>query len=187
LPHLWSSETAKERDHWSQLRDEADKKVTTTFPLLANPPSYFRRKPATTPYRLYRHIAPLRKSEETPEDRSIVFIGQVSVGNYFPVVECQAMWATAYMDRKLLVPNREEQQRELALFTAWCRRRYLMKGDKGNNITFELIGYTDGLLSTLGLTSHQRGWFKHLFGPLVATDFAGLKNEYIEKYGKDLP
>jgi dimethylaniline monooxygenase (N-oxide forming) len=87
----------------------------------------------------------------------------------------------------LLLPSKEEQQKEVARFTTWCRRRYLMKGDKGNNMTFELIGYTDGLLSTLGLKSHQKGWFKGMFGSLVATDFAGLKNEYIEKYGKDLP
>jgi hypothetical protein len=61
-----------------------------------------------------------------------------------------------------------------------------MKGDRGNNMTFELIGYRDQLLSTLGLTSHQKGWFEHLFGPLVAKDFAGLEHKHSKRYGRGL-
>jgi dimethylaniline monooxygenase (N-oxide forming) len=114
LPHLWNSETPEQGEHWNQLANAADKKVTTTFPQFANSPSYYHREATRTPYRLYKHIAPVPSSEDLSEDRSIIFIGQASVGNYFPVVQCQAMWATAYMDEKL-------QQKELVLFTAWCR------------------------------------------------------------------
>lgn len=114
-----------------------------------------------------------------------MFIGQVIVGNYFPAVECQAMWATTYMDNKLTISSKDEQQKAVAKFTTWCRRCYLSGGERGNNMTFELIGYTDSLLKDLGLSSHHKGFIKDLVVPVVATDFAGLKAEYIKKYGRD--
>jgi hypothetical protein len=57
-----------------------------------------------------------------------VFIGHIGVGNYFPAVECQASWATEYLDGKLAVPAWQAQEREIALSTAWNRRRYLSRG-----------------------------------------------------------
>lgn len=107
------------------------------------------------------------------------------MGDYFPVVQCQSMWATAYLDGKLALPSSQEQQKEVALFAAWNSRRYLSSGDEGNNMTFELVGYCDSLLQDLGLKSHRRGWFKDLFAPFVASNFAGLKDEYSKKYGSD--
>ena len=95
------------------------------------------------------------------------------------------MWATAYLDRKLELPSLGEQRKDVALFTSWCRRRYLNNGQNGNWMTFELVGYTDRLLEQLGLKSHRKGWFKDLFAPCVASDLVGLKKEYIEKYGSD--
>jgi dimethylaniline monooxygenase (N-oxide forming) len=121
----------------------------------------------------------------TTQDRSIVFIGHIDVGNYFPVVECQAMWATAYLDGKLQVPAVEEQEKDVALFTTWCRRRYLSHGDEGNNMTFELVGYADTLLRDLGLCSNRKGWFKDLFYPIWARDFRSLKAEFMKKFGYD--
>ncbi|EHK99190.1 hypothetical protein M7I_5023 [Glarea lozoyensis 74030] len=164
LPHSLSSVPAEESDHWSQLEKAADLKVVTKFPQLGDPPAH------------YHHLK---------NDRSIVFIGQIIAGNYFPGVQCQAMWATAYMDNKLELPSREEQEKDVALLTTWCRRRYLSSGEEGHNITFELFGYTDGLLETLGLTSHKKGWFKNLFASIFAKDFVGLKDEYVRKYGCD--
>ena len=69
----------------------------------------------TTPYRLYKGITPVSDTG----NRSSIFIRQVEVGNYFPVVQCQAMWATAYLDKKLVLPTREEQEKKL---------RYLRRG-----------------------------------------------------------
>lgn len=70
----------------------------------------------------------------------------------------------------------------MALFTTWCRRRYLSNGEEGNNMTFELIGYIDTLLHDLGLSSHRKVWFKDWFQPCWASDFAGLKAEFIKRY-----
>lgn len=185
LPHLPSSEHEEHQDRWKQLASEADQKVVSRFPQLANPPPHYRRPVTHTPYRLYKHIAPLPTSDSEIDGNSIVFIGQVSVGDYFPVVQCQSMWATAYLDGKLALPPSQEQQKEVALFTAWNSRRYLSSGDEGNNMTFELVGYCDSLLQDLGLKSHRRGWFRDLFAPFVASNFAGLKDEYLKKYGSD--
>lgn len=180
MPHLDHQNSAEA--HWVDLESKADRKVLTTFPQLASPPEVYLKPATHTPYRLYRNITPISESSTT-EDRSIVFIGQVGVGNYFPTVECQSLWATAYLDGKLVLPTKEEQEEEVALFTTWCKRRYLSSGIEGNNMTFELIGYTDTLLKDLGLNSHRKGWFKDLFSPLWARDFAGLEPEFIQKYG----
>lgn len=96
----------------------------------------------------------------------------------------QAVWATAYLDGKLELPGTEEMEREVALFTAWGRRRYLSNGEKGNHMIFEMMGYTDKLLEELRLKSHRRGWFWHWFGPGMMVDLRGVGEEYVKKYGR---
>jgi dimethylaniline monooxygenase (N-oxide forming) len=128
-------------------------------------------------------MVPLSESSSSPENRSIVIIGHIDVGNYFASAECQSMWAAAYLDQKLSLPTAEEQEKDIALFVSWCRRRYLSNGQEGNNMLFELIGYCDILLKDLGLGSHRKGWFKDLFAPAWAKDFAGLNAEFRDRYG----
>ncbi|KAJ5897190.1 dimethylaniline monooxygenase [Penicillium tannophilum] len=183
LPHWLTHEAPSCKRHWAAIEAEADAKVLTNFPQLSKPPPVFCKPITKTPYRLYRHIAPLFESGVASKDRSLVFVGQVVVGNYFPVVECQAMWVTAYLDGKLELPTLEEQEKDVALFTTWCQRRYLSNGQRGNNMTFELVGYIDTLLKDLGLCSHRTGWFKDTFFPIWAKDFRGLKTEFKNKYG----
>lgn len=183
LPHLLDEVSIDEKSRWTVLEEEADSEVIATFPQLANPPVHFHNYSKHTPYRLYRQIVPLAESSGATHDRSIVFIGQLEVGNYFPAVECQSLWAIAYLDGKLSLPGKEKQEREVALFRAWCRRRYLSKGESGTNMTFELIGYTDTLLRDLSLTSHRRGWFKDLFAPFFARNFSKLGDEFSKRFG----
>ena len=98
------------------------------------------------------------------------------------------MWATAYLDKKLALPDASARQKEVALFTAWCQRRYLTNGEKGNWVTLELVGYTDRLLEQLGLKSHLKAsWFRNYFEPCKQSDFKGLKDEYVERYEKPPP
>lgn len=183
LPHLIEKESEKEKYRWTELMAEADGKVIANFPLLAKPPPHWHRPVTQTPYRLYRQMVPLSESCESKEDRSIVLVGHVVVGHYFSTVECQSLWATAYLDGKLELPSREEQEKEVALMTAWCRRRYLSNGEEGNNMTLEVTGYIDTLLRDLGLSSHRKGWFKHWFACCWASDFKGLKAEFVERFG----
>jgi hypothetical protein len=118
-------------------------------------------------------------------DDSIVFTGHVLVGNYFLGTEVQAIWATAYLDKRLALPTLEARRAEIASFVAWDRRRYLGNGEKGNCMTFELTGYMDRLLREVGLRSHLNGWFTDLFSPCRSSNFGGLRDEYVGLYGRD--
>ncbi len=178
LPHEVGDEPAESSERWATLEKEADPKVIQRFPMLANPPAHYTKPRTLTPYRLYNGIASVR-------DNSIVFIGHVLVGNYFSVTEAQAIWATAYLDQQLALPSMAEREKEIALFTSWCRRRYLNNGENGNWMPFDFVVYSDRLLHQVGLSSHRKGWFQNLFSPCMMRDMAGLRDEYLAKYGKD--
>ncbi len=178
LPHPFADEPTDDAEMWIKLEIQADQKVLEQFPQLANPPRHHHRSAETTPYRLYNGIAPLN-------DDSIAFIGFASCGNNFRAVECQAIWATAHLDKKLTLPPVEKRREEIAQLIAWCRRRYLSNGEQGNFLAFDTITYTDKLLRETGLSSHRQGWFRDYFVPRTSADLAGLKDEYIAKYGKD--
>ncbi|MCJ1392862.1 monooxygenase [Xylographa bjoerkii] len=178
LPHEIADEPVEYSEKWATLEKEADQKVIQKFPMLATPPAHYTKPRTLTPYRLYNGIASIR-------DDSIVFIGHVLVGNYFSVTEAQAIWATAYLDKQLMLPSIAEREKQIALFTAWCRRRYLNNGENGNWMTFEFIVYSDHLLHEVGLSSNRKSWFKNLFSPCMMRDMAGLRDEYMAKYGND--
>jgi dimethylaniline monooxygenase (N-oxide forming) len=178
LPHPFSDERAEDAETWSQLEKQADRRVLEQFPQLANPPDHPHKPVETTPYRLYNGIASLN-------DESIAFVGYAICSNYFKGVECQAIWATAYLDKQLMLPCKGDQQEEIARLAAWCRRRYLSNGERGNFLPIESTCYTDKLLREIGLSSHLKGWFRDYFVPGTSQDLVGLKDEYIVKYGCD--
>lgn len=178
LPHPFKDEPAEEAEIWTQLEKEVNETLFDEFPQLANPPDHFSKPVHITPYRLYNGIAPL-------DDESIAFVGYVTCANYFKGVECQAIWATAFLDQQLTRPCREDQQEEIARVNAWCRRRYLSNGVRGNYLPFESTWYTDKLLREIGLSSHLKGWFRDYFVPGTSQDLVGLKDEYIAKHGYD--
>ena len=176
LPHRNKDPSSKESDFWARLEKQADQDIIKQFPILANPPEHLHKTVPTTPYRLYNGIGPLN-------DDSIAFIGYAIVANYFKGVECQAIWATAFLDRKLILPSLEDRQTEIARLVAWNKRRYLSSGQRGNFLAFESNPYTDKLLQEVGLSSHLKGWFRNYFVPGTAKDMAGLKDEYLAQYG----
>ncbi|KAL8657116.1 MAG: hypothetical protein Q9226_002231 [Calogaya cf. arnoldii] len=164
---------------WERLEGDADREVLNRFPFLADPPEHYHTPMTETPYRLYNGIAPLR-------DHSIVFVGHVMIANYFRVAECQAIWATAYLDDKVKIPPLEQRQRMVALFVALCRRRYLSNGNKGHWMSAEQTGYTDRLFHELGLSSHRRFWLWDAFVPTGKKDLHRLRAEYIDKFGQEI-
>ena len=178
LPHQLKDDPVEYAERWRELEKKADQKVLKQFPLLANPPEHYHKPMQTTPYRLYNGIAPVR-------DDSIVFLNHVVVGNKFRAAEVQAIWATAYLDKSFTLPTLQEREADIALATAWSRRRYLSNGEWGNCMTFESVGYTDKLLQELGFASHRKGWFSDFFTPNTAHDLRGIRGEYIAKYGRD--
>lgn len=180
LPHSFDDEPAEEAKLWARLEREADQHIMRRFPHLAHPPAHAETPVRTTPYRLYNGIAPLH------DDHSIVFIGYALVFNYFRLAESQALWATAHLDGRLALPSLAARQEEVALFNAYCRRRYLSNGRLGTWLFFDIMGYTDRLLAQLGLSSHRRsGWFSDFCKPNPPSDLVGLWDEYMAKYGAE--
>ena len=164
---------------WEALEKDADQEVLHRFPILANPPEHYRTPVTDTPYRLYHGIAPLC-------DDSIAFVGHVLVANYFRLAEVQAIWATAYLDGKVRLPPLEQRRKVVALFVAWCRRRYLSNGDRGHWMGADQTGYTDTLFHELGLSSHRRFWLWDAFVPSSKRDLHRVRAEYIDKFGRDI-
>ena len=179
IPQPLEEYPAEESKAWEALERNADRQVLDRFPLLANPPKHYHTPVTHTPYRLYNGIGPLN-------DNSIAFVGHVLVANYFRVAECQAIWATAYLDGKANLPPLEQRRKEVAFFVAWCRRRYLSNGDRGHWLSADQTGYTDALFRQLGLSSHRGFWLWDSFLPNKAQDLRSLRAEYITKYGQDI-
>jgi hypothetical protein len=173
LPHPVDQPT-EDDPKWAELESEADPKVVAQFPRLAEPPDVYPKPVTRTAYRLYNCMASL-------QDDSILFLGHIHVANGFRAAECQAIWATAYFDKQVRLPSLVEMEKEVALLTAWCRRRYLNNGQAGNYLHYDLIGYTDKLLGQLGLSCHRKGMWDNLFSPCTAADFKPVKEKYLER------
>ena len=134
------------------------------FPKLLSPPPYTPPQSDITPYRLYNGMVSL-------SDDSIIILGHMYVPNAFRSAEYQALWATAFLDKGIPnLPSQSEMKAQIALQTAWCRRRYLNNGRLGNFIYHDLIGYTDKLLTELGLEEKKKGWWNYWFAPCMAVD-----------------
>ncbi|KAL9589256.1 MAG: hypothetical protein Q9203_001938 [Teloschistes exilis] len=163
---------------WDSLQKDADREVLERFPILANPPQHYHAPATHTPYRLYNGIGPL-------EDNTIAFVGHVLVTNYFHLAESQAIWATAFLDGKINLPPLEQRRKEVALFVAWCRRRYLSNGDRGHWMSAEQTVYFDRLFQGLGLSSYRKFWLWDSFVPASAKDLHRVRAEYVAKFGRD--
>ena len=164
-----------------ELKQRADERVCRAFPQLQDPPEYHKEVVSPEPFMLYRHIIPL-DAEAYP---GIVFLGHIVVGNNFRAAECQALWAAAYLERRMTIPRRAELEEDVILKLAGCRRRYLSKGRSGHWLYYDLIPYTDTLLEDLGLTSHLTGKMRDLCMTCVADDSKGILDEYSKVHGKD--
>ena len=177
LPVLREQEEPKDAAKWLRLESAARDEILLRFPSLADPPVHFARHITTTPYRLYKGIAPLN-------DRTIVILGHIQVGNNFMAAECQALWATAYFDERLSLPSNIAMANEVALSNAWCKLRYLDKGQLGTWYYFDLVPYVDMLLADIKLRSYRRSWALNLFSPVTAKDLRRLHQEYVEGKGE---
>lgn len=159
---------------WQALDREGEIKTLKRFPVLCEPPSHRAPTSALSPFRLYKGMLP-------PHDHSIIFLGKLMLGNHFRNAEVQALWAVAALDGTVCFPSTEDIDAEIADTVAWCRKRYLSKGELGNWLYFDMVPYTDMLLEQLGLKSHRKTWLKDLLAPCVARDLRGLVNEYRTK------
>jgi hypothetical protein len=162
---------------WSKLEEEADRRVLERWPYLANTPTFNMRSPSTTSYKLYNLTIPI-------EDHSVAFLGLMLVPNSYHVALVQTLYAIAVLDGALKLPLKDDLNRQIAFINRVCARRYPVHGWLGNVIEFEMVSYTDHLLEQLGLSTHRNknGWWSDLTDPCLASDYAGLLDEYRRKY-----
>ncbi|MCJ1284949.1 monooxygenase [Xylographa opegraphella] len=163
------------KPEWQDLDAAADQEILTRFPRLRNPPHYHSSPPTSSPFRLYKHMLSTH-----PAYHDILFLGHIAVGNNFRAAEVQALWATAYLDGVLRKPSRAHMEEEVALGVAWCRRRYLTKGELGHWLYYDLIPYTDALLAEMGVKSHRKTGVGDFWTPCVADDLKGVLQEYLD-------
>lgn len=180
--HLSETACVEElKSHWSTMEAEADKKVLIRWPNLAQTSSYKPLHRDTTPYRLYNFTIP-------PADPSMAFLGVQLVPNSYHAAIAQTLYAIAVLDGKISLPSQPEMEEHIAFMNAWCARRYPVHGWKGNVLDYEMTSFTDHLLNHLGQSSHRNteSWWSDLTDPCLASDYAGLVDEYRRKHMADV-
>ncbi|KAL2065744.1 hypothetical protein VTL71DRAFT_3414 [Oculimacula yallundae] len=179
LPIVPTNAESKDIEAWEARISASDSVVTNTFPRLKFQPEYPSHASKSTPSRLYRSIIPISDKE----DHSIAFLGTVSAMQSFLIAETQALWATAYLSGDLKLPTEEAMMNDVALSTAWRRRRYL--GD-GYTFIFEQLPYMSMLLRDLGLNPFRKGGgWKELVSAYKSADWKGIVEEWMDKNRKD--
>ena len=176
LPHDPAIEAPDSVAKWKRLHIDAEEAVLRKFPILDNPPKHNLKRARTTPYRLYRGIAPINDPS-----RSIVFINFWLCGNMIMNAEAQAIWAVAYLSgqQSLYLPSREKQEARVAMQVAWSRRRYLSVGQLGNFSGFDLVSYVDVLLRDIGVEGSWRA--RGAWGVRRPADLGLAWKELLEK------
>ena len=183
LPVPTALQPAEDASSWAKLDAHASTEILQRFPILAHPPPHFSTPTLLTPLRLYKAMLPI-------SDPSIIFLGKIMLGNHFRTAEVQALWALSVLDGTLDLPTETVMERDVAETVAWCKKRYLGKGQFGNWFWFDMVPYTDALLAQMDLWSHRRergeGWmeWRELVKPCFARDLSGLIGEYKRKYHK---
>ncbi|KAJ8107958.1 hypothetical protein ONZ43_g6571 [Nemania bipapillata] len=170
-------------DKWALLDEEAERKVDALLPVLKeNPLAHLK---STTPKvrshgptRHYRAILPLKLAAQN--DRSICFLGQIH-SIFTPTTnEFSALWAAAYLQGKLDVPSIDEMEKEVAVFHAWERKRYLEIGAKNSYCILDFLSYIDTLAGDLGIKSSRKSNpFSEMFVRYKPSDYKGMIDEFL--------
>lgn len=168
----------KDHAHWKGLEEEADKRVLQRWPYLATAPDFKKQPITTTPYRLHNMIMPIH-------DHTIAFLGIPVLPNSYHTALASTLWAIAVLDGVYKLPDVAAMENDVAYINRWCARRYPVDGWLSNKMDFEMVSYTDKLLAELGLEGHRHSesWWKDLTDPCLASDYAGVLDEYRRKYG----
>jgi dimethylaniline monooxygenase (N-oxide forming) len=176
-PKSLDAEPLEGSSKWAELIASADKAIINRFHILRNPPPHPHIESQSTPYRLYRGMAPLH-------DDSILFLNHIIVANKLFGAEAQAMWAVAWFDKDIRVPL-DSREQDVATWIAWCRRRYLSNGSLGNEASFDMVPYVDTLLDEMDVSGHrQKGWTKNFFATVMPADLGRAWTEYLGRSRK---
>ncbi|KAI1270608.1 hypothetical protein F5Y18DRAFT_434903 [Xylariaceae sp. FL1019] len=168
---------------WESHYSAADKIVDEKLPFLASHPEVkypqgldpsLQRKS-----NLYRRCVPV--SMAAKGDRSLAILGQIHTIQTPLVSEVQSLWAILYLLGEVDVPDANTMAKEVSLWNAWTRKRYLTQGQKNPYSLFDFLPYIDGLFEDLKLNSRRKSNIvSELFSPYEAGDFNGFVDEYLQ-------
>ncbi|KAL8727153.1 MAG: hypothetical protein Q9166_006249 [cf. Caloplaca sp. 2 TL-2023] len=163
---------------WQKLDAQAEDKVNSELPLLANPPDTVVPSTERRPWRLYRRL--ISPTMSAQGDRSLFFPGQIH-SVYTPLVaEFQALWGVAWMLGRLQLPAQKEMEEEVSLWNAWTGKRYLEQGRKHAYSIYDYLAYIDTLAKDLGIkTNRKRNPISEMFSSYRPSDYNGLIDEYL--------
>ena len=126
---------------WAPYDREADRLVDQQLPFLSKPPALARANlvdPADQKHwRLYRRIAPVSMADKG--DNSLIVLGQIHTIQSPLVFEMSAFWGTLYLLGHVVTPNLDTMAKEVALWNAWTRKRYLLQGKKHPYSIYDFI------------------------------------------------
>lgn len=124
---------------WKEYDSMAEKLVDQQLPFLADPPKlkYTHRIGTHRYWRLYRRAIPIELAQKG--DRSIAILGQIHTVQTPLVSEVQSFWSILYLLGELDLPSVDEMAREISLWNAWTRKRYLTQGHKFPYSLYEFL------------------------------------------------
>ncbi|KAF4159269.1 hypothetical protein CNMCM6936_001921 [Aspergillus lentulus] len=170
--------------NWKKYDAEAERAVDQQLPFLADPPNlkYTHRIGTHRYWRLYRRAIPVGLALKG--DRSIAILGQIHTVQTPLVSEVQSFWSILYLLGELDLPSADEMAREVSLWNAWTRKRYLTQGHKFPYSLYEFLPYVDTLFHDLGLNSRRKtNKVAELLVPYKPEDFNGFIDEYLARHG----
>ncbi|KAK0706233.1 hypothetical protein B0T26DRAFT_656103 [Lasiosphaeria miniovina] len=179
---------------WAKLDAEADDTIRRQFPQLIPGPGRSAVQRSTTPWRLYRGIAPPNLA--AAGDRSLVFVGIFSNIANTMRLEVQSLWAAAYLSGKIAHldddddddGSQEEQKKDrIYAATALAQRWAMYRAPLGHgaaypDLVFDQLPYFDLLLHDLGLETRRKPTaLRELFEAYSQDDYRGIVDEWLAK------
>lgn len=93
----------------------------------------------------------------------------------FVCSKINAIYATAYLDGHLKLPDEGELKKKVAYTVAYMKLRCPTYGLRGNFWNFDLFPHVDGVLGEVGLGSYKRqGWRDSWTRPFLIEDLGGV-------------
>ncbi|CAK1365548.1 unnamed protein product [Cercospora beticola] len=166
---------------WSTLETKADAQILSQFPRLANHP--VRKLPytqPTTPYRLYRGLAPPNLT--SANDHSLVYLKTVHCTSNTVLAEIQSLWTFAYLNNfPLKIPSSSEEiYYSTALHSRFGKWRYPWGFAQWYpEFVYDAVPYFDMLLHDLGLRRWgKKSWWREVWEGYTIRDYEGLVDEW---------
>ncbi|PVF91749.1 FAD/NAD(P)-binding domain-containing protein [Serendipita vermifera] len=156
----------------SESSQKATDLVLEKFPRLAKPPMP-PRTPTYTQHRLYRFMVPL--SLVKAQDRSLVFVGRLGGIGTSIINDVMALWAVAWLTGEMKVErSMEEMEREVDLYNAYIRRRYLDTGKHPQLLIYEWPSVIHTMMKELNVPLPQKSVWK----PWLPADYSGIVDKW---------